>query len=69
MIVRRYPNHPAPWLMTIITESEGTKFVDIESAIHKTKFYRMPHSYSAKDFTDGAIMSDSDYLRCAKPFM
>lgn len=64
---RTYPNYPYPWTSVVIEDGKDSKFVTIRSTIHKTKEMRLTHSYSLS-FTDGQILSDSDFLRFAHRF-
>ena len=50
------------WLTVKIEAKGGSKFVTIISTIHVNKEFLLPHCYSV-DWSDSAILRDSDFLK------
>lgn len=40
-----------------------TSYVTICARLHRNRRFTLPHSYSAKHYTVGMIMADSDFLK------
>lgn len=58
--------HPVSFGLDVsvsIRRENGEAFVDVHAPMYMNKQWTMPHSYNAGQFTDFAILNDSDFIR------